>query len=241
MVYQFWLPFALLWIIVIFLDRWARLLRDTSTANPPPYSWGRVQLTWWTVIILSSLIAVLWRDMQTAPPANIPTLHYSTLVLLGISAATTTVARLIDVSDITNNPALRSQNQPTANFLMDMLSDQDGVSIHRLQAVIFNLVFGIWFIATVLYNLAPGHDPCALYAAGSQLATDCKANTLDYMLPVITDNNLILLGLSSATYAAMKSTENKTPAVTVTTPAATTTTVSTTAPVAPVATVTNTP
>lgn len=243
MVYQFWLPFVLLWIIIFFLDRRSGVLRDISSANPAPFSWSRVQLAWWTVIILSSLIAIIWKDMQDAPPANIPTLHYSTLILLGISAATTTVARMIDVSDLTGSTGIRHQDQPAMNFTMDILSDQNGVSIHRLQAVVFNLVFGVWFIATVLYNLAPGHDPCSLYAAGSQLATACNASKLDYMMPVITDNNLMLLGISSATYAAMKTTENKTPVSAATIPAAplpgtVATTVSTTVPVSPAATVT---
>lgn len=248
MIYQFWLPFALLWIIILFLDRRSGVLRDISQANPQPFSWSRVQLAWWTVIILSSLIAVIWHDMQTAPPANIPTLHYSTLVLLGISAATTTVARMIDVSDLTagpaNMPAPRHQDQPAANLFFDVLSDQNGISMHRLQAVVFNLVFGIWFISIVLYNLGTGHNPCSLYTAGSQLALACAQNPLDYMMPVISDNNLILIGLSSATYAAMKTTENKVPATVAVTPntvtaGTATTTVTTTAPVtAPGTTVT---
>ena len=242
MIYQFWLPFVLLWIVILFLDRRSGVLRDISKADPQPFSWSRVQLAWWTVIILSSLIAIIWRDMQVAPPANIPTLHYSTLVLLGISAATTAIARMIDVNDLTSTPALvvvppRHQDHPASNFIIDILSDQNGISIHRIQAVIFNLVFGIWFISIVLYNMGTGHDPCALYAAGSQLAMACRQDPLNYMMPVISDNNLILLGLSSATYAAMKTTENKVPAAVTTAAAAaaaagtTTTTVSTTAPV----------
>ncbi len=213
MIYQFWIPFVLLAALVIFFDRRYGTLRDLSHANPQPYSWSRVQLAWWTVIILSSFIAIVWRDMQTDPPANTPTLHYSTLVLLGISAATTAVARMIDVGDMTNQAAIRHQELPGENFLTDVLSDQSGVSIHRLQAVIFNAVFGVWFIATVLYNLVTGHDPCSLYPAGSQLAQNCKQIPLDYIMPVISDNNLILLGLSSATYAALKTTENKVPPV----------------------------
>ena len=71
--------------LILFFDRRYGTLRDTSSATPPPYSWARVQLAWWTVIILSSLIAIVWKDMQVTPPGNLPTLHYSTLVLLGIS------------------------------------------------------------------------------------------------------------------------------------------------------------
>jgi uncharacterized protein YneF (UPF0154 family) len=61
-----------------------------------------------------------------------------------------------------------------------------------LQTVIFNLVIGLWFIHQMLNNLAtvPPLD-------------------LNSILPVIEPNNLILLGLSSGTYAAMKTTENK--------------------------------
>lgn len=211
MIYQFWLPFVLLFIIILFCDRRYGLLRDISSANPQPYSWARVQLAWWTVIILSSFIAIVWRDLQGPGPGNIPTLHYSTLVLLGISAATMTVARVIDVSDVAAPAVMRHQDLPGENFLLDILSEQNGISIHRFQAVTFNFVFGIWFISVVLYNLAPGHDPCTLYPAGSQAAEACKLVPLDYIMPAISDNNLILLGLSSATYAAMKTTENKVP------------------------------
>lgn len=213
MTYQFWLPFVLLAALILFFDRRYGTLRDTSAATPPPYSWARVQLAWWTVIILSSLIAIVWKDMQVTPPGNLPTLHYSTLVLLGISASTIAVARTIDMTDV-NTAAARHQNQPRQGLFTDIISDQDGISIHRLQAVVFNALFGIWFIGSVIYNLQayPNNDFCAVYAAGSQTAADCKLIPLDYIMPVITDNNLILLGLSSATYAAMKTTENKLPA-----------------------------
>ena len=212
MIYQFWLPFVLLTVLIFFFDRRFGTLRDISSSNPQPYSWARVQLAWWTVIVLSSVIAIVWKDIQTAPPGNLPSLHYSTLVLLGISAATITVARSIDVNDANNQAAVRHQNQPSESFLTDILSDQEGISIHRLQAVVFNALFGIWFIGSVLYNLGAGHDPCAMYAAGTQDAINCRQVPLDYIMPVISDNNLILLGLSSATYAAMKTTENKVPA-----------------------------
>jgi hypothetical protein len=218
MTYQFWLPFVLFSILIIFFDRKFATLRDLSQANPQPYSWARVQLAWWTVIILSSFIAIVWKDIQTSPPGNIPNLHYSTLVLLGISAATITTARVIDVSDKTNPNIVMHQDYPAENFLLDILSDPNGISIHRFQALVFNAVFGIWFISSVVFNL--NHDPCSMYTAAATLA-DCKQNPIDYIMPVISDNNLILLGLSSATYAAMKSTENKTTPVITQPPAST--------------------
>ena len=160
------------------------MLKDSSTADVKPYSYARVQLTWWTIIILTSIITILLFKY------NAPTLHYSAIILLGISSVTTATGRLIDLSD-QNKSAPRSQDQNSDNFILDILSDSDGVNIHRFQTVIFNLVFGIWFICTVLYNLT--------HFTGD----------INNILPIVSDNNLILLGLSSGTYAALKSTENK--------------------------------
>jgi hypothetical protein len=64
------------------------------------------------------------------------------------------------------------------------------VSIHRLQTVILNFVFGLWFVNAVLCNMQCGIE-------------------LNLIIPHLNNNSLILLGLSSGTYAALKTTENK--------------------------------
>jgi hypothetical protein len=187
----FCITIAVFLLVVIYLDVKYGLLRDISiVANRKPYSFARVQLTWWTVIILSSFITIL------ISYGAAPTFYESTLILLGISAATTTAARIIDRSDqptIQSNPPkpIRIQDQSSEGFLLDILSDGGGVSIHRFQTVIFNLAFGIWFICTVFYYLKnyPGN--------------------INLIMPDITQNNLILLGISSATYAVLKTDENK--------------------------------
>ncbi|HYE54285.1 MAG TPA: hypothetical protein VD996_05555 [Chitinophagaceae bacterium] len=204
MVYQFWIVFLILSFIIIYCDRKYSMLRDTSVAVPQPYSWARVQLAWWTVIILSSFISIFFLK------GSVPNLHQSTVILLGISAATTATARIIDISDLQTAGINRHQNQQGSNFFLDILSDQNGASIHRFQAIVFNGVFGVWFISTVLNNLT--HDPCTLYKAGTQALTDCANDPISFIMPAISNNNLILLGLSSATYAALKTTENKVPA-----------------------------
>ncbi len=181
----FWIVFIVLLLIVIYFNFKSSMLKDTSTATKKPYSFARVQLTWWTVIILSSFITiVLFKGL-------IPTFSSSTIILLGISAATTATGRIIDMSDQSNPNITRNQDLGSDNFLLDLLSDGNGINIHRFQTVVFNLVFGIWFICTVLYYL--GHFP----------------GDVSNIMPVISDNNLILLGLSSGTYAALKTTENK--------------------------------
>lgn len=161
------------------------MLRDNGTESPRPYSFARVQLAWWTVIILVSFISTIILR------GGAPTFNTSTLYLLGISSATTIGATLIDISDQAN-PAVTTlgQNMTSSGFFLDILSDKNGVNVHRFQTVVFNIVFGLWFIYEVLCNLKTQND-------------------INYIMPVITSNNLILLGVSSGVYAALKTTENK--------------------------------
>jgi hypothetical protein len=55
------------------------------------------------------------------------------------------------------------------------------------------------------------HADCSAYQnlTDKLVVAACQANPIDYVMPDISNNNLILLGLSSATYAAVKTTENK--------------------------------
>jgi hypothetical protein len=267
----FWTTLLVLLLIIIWLTLKYDLLKDQSLATPKPYSFARVQLAWWSIIILSSFITVFLLT------GEIPTFDTSTLVVLGISALTTASARIIDISDTSNasasavsavtsaaaataavntanaanaaknaaNPAnvavksaaddtaaaaaiaataasaaaassadkaILNRNLPGENLILDILSDKNGVNIHRLQAAIFNLVIGIWFLSEVYHHieglslktaLAPVIDPIL------HKAKDPKDLIINHVLPIITNNNLILLGLSSGTYAALKTTENK--------------------------------
>lgn len=181
----FWMVFWGLWLIVIYCDRKYSLLRDISSATRKPYSFARVQLAWWSVIILAAFISI------AATRGKIPVFDSSTLILLGISSAATATARIIDISDVENPGITRSQNSEGQWFLIDILSDATGASIHRFQAVVFNLIFGYWFIATVVNNL-------------TQFVPD-----INKIIPPIDNSGLILLGLSTGTYAALKTMENK--------------------------------
>ena len=172
----------ILFLAVFYFDFKYDMLKDISTAKRKPYSFSRVQLAWWSVIILTSFITII-------ATKGIPTFHQSQLVLLGISALTTGSARLIDTSDQSNNVSM-IQNDERQNLLLDILSDSNGVSIHRFQSLVFNITFGIWFISEVLQKLP-----------------DSAASNI---MPVLSQNDLILLGLSSGAYVALKATENKT-------------------------------
>lgn len=180
----FWAVLIALLFAVIMFDLKYSMLRDMSTAGKKPYSFGRVQLAWWSVIVLASFITIVIRR-------GIPTFDVSTLELLGISSATTAAARLIDLSDKANPKISMTQDEEGQNFFLDILSDENGVSIHRFQTVVFNLVFGVWLAVSVLQRI-------------NDLALD-----VSQIIPHIDGNNLILLGVSAGTYVALKSTENK--------------------------------
>lgn len=172
-------------VIVVFLDRKFQLLRDISSASVKPYSLSKVQLTWWTVIIFSSVATILFKR------GVFPTFDESTLILLGISSATSAAARVVDLSDQNNSSVCRHQDSEKQGFFLDILSDESGASIHRLQAVLFNLILGFWFVFQVTQNLGNA------------------AMDLNKIIPVVENNNLIFLGISAASYVALKSTENK--------------------------------
>ena len=203
--------FVLFVLLAVFLQvKYCFLCTSVANANGKrPYSFARTQLTWWTFLVLSTFISVVLLS------GKIPTLDQSTLILLGIGSLTTISARVIDINDIQNNtnqvatanatPAtdgtvtqvpVLAQSICTGNFLTDILSDKNGVSIHRFQAFMFNLVFGLWFIYQSIQNLK------SVSAASAQQLVDAT-------IPIFTQNNLILLGISAGVYTALKSTENK--------------------------------
>jgi len=177
--------FVALVVLVIIIDHEWGLVRDQSTALQRPYSFSRVQLAWWSCIIISALIGVVKASKK------FPVLDGTTLLLLGISGATMTAAHAIDSSD-RSNPAARAgrhQNQNSENFFLDILSDANGVSIHRFQALVFNAAYGIWFLSETVQMLSGTTGPS--------------------QMPVIDKSSLALLGISSGTYAAVKTLENK--------------------------------
>lgn len=182
-----WIAVAIFLLLIILLDKKYYLLRDISIAKQKTYSYARVQLSWWTIIIISSFIAIF------ITKGNLPILDSSLIILLGISSGTTGVASIIDVSDRSIENAVLIQNAESENFFLDILSDANGISIHRLQAFLFNLVIGIW----VLVMVAKGLNACT------------NQTCINSILPIIDPNKLLLLGVSAATYAGLKTNENK--------------------------------
>jgi hypothetical protein len=131
----------------------SNLLRDTSTAHRRPFSFSRVQLLWWLLIISFCLLHRYGLTYELAD------LNETCLVLLGIGAGTTAIAKVIDTrqrqtADISGTEVI--QDRESAGFFTDVLSDENGVSVHRLQAFVFNVIYGVafftHFVATEMFQ-----------------------------------------------------------------------------------------
>lgn len=169
-------------VIMLMLVRHTNMIRDISKMadmNKRSFSLSRAQLAFWTFIVLISAIFVFGTTRKLIDVTN------TALVLLGISAGTTAAGRIIDQSDIVNpRVSKRIQDVESKGFILDILSDRGGISIHRVQTVVFNILVGLVFIYEVLQSLE---------------------------LPEFDNGILFLLGLSSVTYSGIKATENMDP------------------------------
>ncbi len=206
--YVFFGIFLGLWIIIFLLDKKYCMLREGGVGHSKPFSWSRVQMTWWTVIILTAFVTAIFRASGV-----IPVFDNSTLFMLGISSGTTVSAAIIDISD-RSNPTITDmgQDMKSAGIIMDVLSDKNGINIHRFQTFIFNVIFGAWFMYQSYLHLSIPPD-CKVCANPSDIraCTDCITAYANSVMPVIAPNNLVLMAVSSGIYAALKTTENKQP------------------------------
>ncbi|SHL92330.1 hypothetical protein [Mucilaginibacter sp. OK098] len=156
----------------------------------PAYSLGRTQLAFWTVIIVSSFIYTIFPGLLKGA-ISVPDIDPVNLLLLGIAGGTTAVAKVIDTSQQNNQgDAVPQQDIPSKGFFMDIISDEKGVSIHRLQNVIWIIVVGFIYIASVHQKqILPDHS-------------------------VINNQLLGLMGISASAYLGLKTSENKNAPVT---------------------------
>jgi hypothetical protein len=175
---------GLIIVACIYLSISTNLLKN-GTSNPKAkYSFSRVQLMWWTIIISCCYIILF------AKTSDYNLFNHSALVLLGIGVATSVGAGLIDTSQKQTGLSLHQHNDSKGLF-NDILSDENGISMHRLQAVIFNVLFGIIFISIMW---------------------------MQHKFADFDSSQLTLIGISSGAYLALKTNENKTTPTPVPTP-----------------------
>jgi len=181
------------------------ILRD---AKHGPYSLGRSQMAFWFLLVIVCLVSTLiatgglerlppqvlillgissatgfasrvinntkranltaeQNALETAKQSNAPTF------LLGGGAA-----RLQEIADALQLPTLSTWK----DFLMDICSDGDGISIYRVQVVFWTIVLGGVFVWTVTQVVA---------------------------MPEFPEGLLMLLGISNGTYVALKVPESE--------------------------------
>ena len=152
------------------------------TNTDAPFSLTKVQFGIWTVIISSAYIYL----SLCKGDLNLDSINKTALVLMGIFAGTAVASTMIDKNEISDSRP-RLQNKPSQGFFVDILSDDNGISLHRFQ----NFAWTLIAITVYLYKV-------------TQIATGCT-------LPELSDTLLALTGISSATYLAMKTQENDPP------------------------------
>ncbi|AXY73748.1 hypothetical protein D3H65_07055 [Paraflavitalea soli] len=159
---------------------WESMDNDPEKASPP-FSLSRTQLAVWITIISSVyLYAILW-DKR-----NIGEINNTALLLMGISAGTFAVGAIMDTTEIEQGVVRHQEAQPSINFFRDLLTDNNGISVHRFQNV-------VWTIVSIMVYFYRYSNP-----------PDHNFNNL----PTLDTTLLALTGISNATYLTLKTREN---------------------------------
>jgi hypothetical protein len=156
----------------------AKYARRNRASIPRPFSLARTQFAFWTAIITSSYIYLMFYRHCGIP------IHFdaSTLAMLGISVGTTMGGIVIDKQQ---GQLRRHQNAPSKGFFIDILSDENGVSIARFQQVVWTFIAGVLYITQLSDSTLP-----------------------EGQLPKLDSAILLMSGLSNAAYLSLKMKEN---------------------------------
>jgi hypothetical protein len=139
-----------------------------------PLSMGRLQMSIWFFIIIASFV-FLW--CATGSIAGVSSTDF---ILMGISGGTTAVSCFISSKqewDAKVRSAASPNRSRLANWVIDLLSDEHGPTIHRFQMLAWTLVLGVVFVHDVI---------------------------TDYSMPVFSNEVLGLMGISSGVYVGFK-------------------------------------
>lgn len=138
-----------------------------------PFSLARTQMAFWSFLCMAAYV-FCWLIT-----GELDTISDSMLALIGIGAGTALGAALIDSTGSDNEKTV----QPSEGFLIDVLSDGNGVSIHRFQMFAWTVILGGIFCSSVYSDLS---------------------------MPEFNATLLGLMGISSGTYLGFKFPEKKT-------------------------------
>ena len=164
--------FVILLVAFVMLAIFSNVLRspEPDSHGRYPYSLSRTQAAFWLFITAMSFVFI-W-----VVTSDLATLNASVLALIGISAGTYLASAMLEKpvpkssggDAVANPPAVPpagSGNVQTAivriqnikfigQFLADILSDNNGVSVPRFQIFVWTLVLGIIFGVSVINELS---------------------------------------------------------------------------------------
>ena len=166
------------------------LVRDSDSSLPDfqqrPYSLGKSQLAFWTVAVIGSFLYVFFATGRFAG-----VMSNTVLWLLGISSGTAALSAAAGGPGAPAAPPPAGPAAPVAapvpappqvhqRFFTDILSDNQGMNVHRLQMVIWTAAFGGIFVYESVKN---------------------------GVFPSFDDQAFVLMGISSVTYVWFKRSE----------------------------------
>lgn len=136
--------------------------RPVPNGQRRPYSLGRCQMAFWLVLVSVSFIVL---TATTGDYNNIVT--EQSLVLLGISGATGLSSILIDQKKAGQNWSETASAPVHTGFLRDLLTDDGGWALHRVQAFAWTLILGAVSLWSVYDRLTlPNFDTNLLALMG---------------------------------------------------------------------------
>jgi hypothetical protein len=173
------LSFFLALLALVCAAQISAILRDGGVNSK--FSLARVQMAFCLYLITASFVFI-W--LVTGDYNGV--LTPQSLTLIGISSTTALMAISVDagapvapvaaVAPVATG-ALAAIRAAFLKFLTDILSDADGVALHRLQIAVWTLILGVVFFAEIIRS---------------------------FRLPTFDSNLLILMGISGATYVGFK-------------------------------------
>lgn len=195
--WPFWTSFAIIGaFLYVFIRnvRTSEVLRDSGITilnrqpengsywhvHEHPLSMARLQMSIWFFVIIGSFV-FLWSTTGSLAGVNA-----TALALMGISGGTSMFSAFISKKqewDAVKRAPKTPESSRIAAWFVDLLSDDQGMTIHRFQMLAWTLVLAIVFINGVI---------------------------IDYAMPIFTKELLGLMGISSGVYVGFKLKEGTT-------------------------------
>jgi hypothetical protein len=108
--------------------------------NTGPFSLSLSQMFFWFIVVTSSFMYI-W-----IITGEFPLIFGSTLTLLSVSSFTTVGSRIVSLTAKKKGGV----TPISSSFLNDILQDDFGYSVHRVQMFVWTIIVGLIFISSVI-------------------------------------------------------------------------------------------